>query len=310
MTAKNKLCAVVLAITTAFGIAACANAPAPPDKKGTDSDKVADNDKAVMPFYTYQAAYSVNAVGIDGTIADGEWDEAVALVMDVNNETFLEYGEFQGDDAKSVFTENNFRAIVKVKWDEEYLYILEDRYNGKIPFYHTEADATSPWRGAAGTLFFFAPDTGDGTDLDKNNLQIFWVDKTKSNGNASAAVRGFIGSGKAWTTVRVPSEWLYAATVDTGTNHGIFEIKIPWEDVASFGGSAMPVGGEKFRFNPIFKLGHPDVSAQNGQYAFYNYGIGSKHNDLVTTNARDKIGGEIPINWAGLVLAAKPAQND
>jgi hypothetical protein len=259
------------------------------------------------PAYTYPAAYSVNAVALDGVLSEGEWDEAVALVLDVNNETFLEYGEFQGADAKSVFTENNFKAIVRVKWDEEYLYIAEDRYNGNIPFWHSETNADGSWRGSSGTLFFFAPDTNDGTDMDTNNFEIFWVDRTKDNGPAAVALRGFVGANQAWDTDNNVN-WDFAASIDDDTNHGVFELKIRWAELVPFGGSATPTGGERFRFNPIYKLGYTEnrFTQKEGQYAFYNLGVGSKHNDWVTKNTRNPSGGEIPINWAGLVLAAKP----
>ena len=51
---------------------------------------------ALEPGYTYQCAKLKNPVTVDGKVSGTEWDDANALIVNSDNETFKVYGEWQG----------------------------------------------------------------------------------------------------------------------------------------------------------------------------------------------------------------------
>jgi uncharacterized repeat protein (TIGR02543 family) len=255
-----------------------------------------------QPVYTYLARKLTKAVTIDGVIGAAEWDDANELFIDVDNAILNEYGEFQGDDGvetKAFYKNGGFKVKVKIKWDEEALYILEDRDNGAVSFTHTETSLGGPWRGRAGTLFFLGYDDLSGGDLWANNFQILWVDRTAGGGPAEALLR-YTNIANSQSQAK-DIKWNYAAKVTA--NIGVFEIRIPWTTLAEFAHSPETIaGGELFRMNPLWVYGSDDGQVNGKQAAFYNLGVNSKHNDWVTTSPANSSGGELPVNWAGLLL--------
>lgn len=247
---------------------------------------------AAAPGYTYEAAKSVYPVTFDGKVTEKEWDDANLLVVNADNTTFKEYGRWQG--GGHPYTASEFSVNYRIKWDETYLYILEERMD-KAYFYGLD-HAREPWNGD-GTLFFLAYDNGDA--VWENAYEPFWVNKC-SDGKTHVALRSWLSG--AFASEDTPDRignWKFAGASagDVYTT----EVAVPWTDIAQAGAIPAIAEGLKFWFTPII----PNMSEEEpflstwDQLNFHDRG---NRDDAIldeTTNPA-----ELPKNWAGLVLAA------
>lgn len=247
---------------------------------------------AVEPGYTYDAAKLVYPVTFDGKAEAGEWDDANALVVNADNPTFKEYGRWQG--GASPYAAADLSVTYRIKWDETYLYILEERMD-KAYFFGLD-HAREPWMGD-GTLFFLAYDNGDA--LWANAYEPFWVNKG-SDGKTHVALRSWLsGSFASEDTPDRIGNWKFAGT-QSGDIYTT-EVAIPWSDIAQAGAIPAIAEGLKFWFTPII----PNMSEEEpflttwDQLNFHDRGLRDDALLDETTNPA-----ELPKNWAGLRLAA------
>lgn len=244
---------------------------------------------AVEPGYTYEAAKLVYPVTFDGVVSDGEWDDAHALVVNADNATFKEYGRWQGGSAPKTAAE--LSVTYKIKWDETYLYVLEERMD--TDYFPPTDGALAPWTGD-GTLFFIAYDNGDAKW--ENVYEPFWA-TVGNDGSTQVAVRAFFdGTFQSLDGDEYTGNWKYAGAAkgDVYT----LEIAIPWTDMEEFGDIPAIAEGQNFLFTPIISNSDADY-ANWDQLNFHDRG---NLDDAVldeTTNSA-----ELPKNWAGLTLAA------
>ena len=243
---------------------------------------------AVEPGYTYEAAKLVNPVTFDGVAAVGEWDDANALIVNADNETFKKYGRWQGGAAPKTAAE--LSITYKMKWDDKNLYILEERTDPS--YFVPTGGATQPWTGD-GTLFFLAYDNGDTKWA--NVYEPFWLTKD-TDGKAKVALRSYLsGSFAAEDTADRIGNWKYAGA--SNGNVYTLEIAIPWTDIATVGAIPAIAEGLKFWFTPI-------ISNSDADYA--NWDQLNFHDRFANGDAiEDEAGAtELPKNWAGLKLTA------
>ncbi|MHB1154264.1 MAG: sugar-binding protein [Eubacteriales bacterium] len=247
---------------------------------------------AIEPGYTYEAAKLVYPVTFDGVAAAGEWDDANTLVVNADNETFKNYGRWQG--GASPYAAADLSVNYRIKWDETYLYILEERMD-KAYFFGLD-HAREPWMGD-GTLFFLAYDNGDA--LWANAYEPFWVNKG-SDGKTHVALRSFLsGTFVSEDTADRIGNWKFAGA--NASNVYTTEIAIPWTDIAQVGAIPAIAEGLKFLFTPVI----PNMSEEEpflttwDQLNFHDRGL---RDDAILDEASNPA--ELPKNWAGLVLTA------
>ena len=186
---------------------------------------------AEAPAYTYEAQKLVNPVTFDGKNDGEEWADAVKLVIDANNTTFQEYGRFQTD--PRVATAEQLACTYYMKWDEEFLYICEERLDAD-GLHNPEVDPSGPWMGD-GTAFFFA----DGTDLTRADIR--WIAYTDANAKKCAVWSQPAGE-------EVTEQWQCAG----GQNGNVYTIEfaMPWSVMDVQLTQEIKEGAE-FRFCPI-----------------------------------------------------------
>ncbi|MCL2517594.1 MAG: CBM9 family sugar-binding protein [Oscillospiraceae bacterium] len=247
---------------------------------------------AADPDDTYLAAKLYYPVKADGKIDGNEWDDAYELVLTTENEVMNAFGRYQGGDPDFF---KNTKVTYKIKWDENNLYILEIREDTDAWVFEPD-NATAPWRGN-GTLFFISYDNNPKW---ANAYEVFWTAKA-GDGKAKVALRAFHngrdGSFEGSDDAEWIGNWQFAGIV-TGTN-SVFEIIIPWTDIQKFNTdigmpSTMKIG-EKFKFTPIVPKHKEDGST--GQM---NYHDKYDRPDAVTDENSNP--GELPVNWANLLL--------
>lgn len=172
----------------------------------------------------YEAAKLKNPVTVDGKVDGAEWDDANALV--VNGDTT---GAVWATAVK--YTADEFSVTYKIKWDENNMYILEQR---KDVAYKAADNALTPWT-ADGSLLFFV---SDGTNAGRFDL--------------------FFTSDKAATAVRVKDPTANAEAANfqiASTREGdvsTTEIIVPWADMNAKVDSKFDIKeGAEFTFTPI-----------------------------------------------------------
>ncbi len=247
---------------------------------------------AAAPGYTYEAAKSVYPVAFDGKVTEKEWDDANLLVVNADNSTFKEYGRWQG--GGHPYTASEFSVNYKIKWDETYLYILEERMD-KAYFYGLD-HAREPWNGD-GTLFFIAYDNGN--PLWVNAYEPFWVNKG-SDGQTHVALRSWLsGSFASEDTSERIGNWKYA-----GSSAGDIyttEIAIPWTDIAQAGSLPTIAEGLNFMFTPIIPNMSEEEPFQSTWDQLNFHDRGNRDDAVIDENTNPA---ELPKNWAGLKLTA------
>lgn len=258
------------------------------------------NVSAVAPEWFYECAKSALDVNIDGKVGDNEWDDAVELVVNNDNEIFKKYGYWQGGDDHPIPT-SDLSVTYKLKWDEKYLYILEVRFDKNFSF---NPDAgVWPWE-ASGTLLFLAYDAADFNEPSDGAYEIFWV----INPDGKPKLCGRAAPGKTQFEEGDPEMdgWVVAnsASGDTYT----IELAIPWATMQKVSAFPVPAEGVKLRFTPIIsaylqKVTESAYDETWNQLDFY-----------VNTSAADDITGEGGLELKGVIYtppaAPEPAPAD
>jgi len=205
------------------------------------------NVSAVEPKWVYECNKLAVPVTLDGKITGNEWDDANSFVVNADSEILKKYGVWQVD-ADNPIPSSVLSVTYRVKWDETYLYILEERFDKAFSFI-PDSGTDWPWE-ASGTLFFlnysadFAnPDT-DGC------YEIFWVinpdgGKPKLTGRGPAKSEMEDSDKAGWKTATSANGDLY-----------IMEAAIPWADMKALSGFPAPSEGLKLRFTPIIPSFH------------------------------------------------------
>lgn len=175
----------------------------------------------------FRAVYG--AVNVDGKIDAGEWDDAMAIDIKLNNDPLfasgnINYqGEWEGDRSDS-----DYSGTYKIKWDEKYIYFLEDRNDDYVNLF---GDANEPYL-TDGTLVFTQIDNYDGSmNPDGISVHAFYsVGKEgKIGGDLKARVCNMEEGSRE--TVDIPGG-LVASTLKTGGF--IVEVAIPWAFYTSY----------------------------------------------------------------------------
>lgn len=245
--------------------------------------------------FTYQCRQLTAAVTPDGVNSPGEWDDAEALIVNSDSEIFKNYGRWQGAEGNTVYGPDKLNVTYKIKWDADYLYILEERFDTAY-FFQAGKTATEPWCGD-GTLFFLALDTGDTKWA--SAYEPFWVNKC-DDGKTKVAVRTWLdGTFVQLEDAEHIGKWKYGGTQNG--NMYTTEIVIPWTDMDIVGKVPARAEGLSFWMTPIV----PNMSSAEpfledwNQLNFHDRGLRADANIDEGGNPA-----EFPVNWGKMVLAA------
>lgn len=241
-------------------------------------------------YYHYVCNKAVLPVVADGVVSEGEWDDAVELV--INNDTIEDYGRWQSASSTS---SDKLSFTYKMKWDEKNFYLLEIRTDATYvsDFGDNNYNALNPWF-LDGTGFFFCdnedPTTGNRCDLK-------WYPYVKSLNGPSVYVGNPNNTGIASEQSGIDG-YEFGSTLkgDVVT----FELILPWEVIDDLGHLVSDIEeGAIFRFNPIL-INYDtvdDYATFSGSYTQINF------HDSVNVADEDASGAEEPEYWAALTLS-------
>ena len=209
------------------------------------------NVSAVAPEWTYDCAKLVLPVSIDAKLDGGDWEDAVAFVANNDSDIFQKYGFWQNTAADGIPT-STLSVTYKVKWDEQYLYIREERFD--TAFSIIADGGPWPWE-HSGTLFFLYYDK-DGEALANGSGDMATWDYVYEPFWSGTILSGR-GPGKAqFSPENDEADWAdFTAGWKTAQNAYdsmyIFEIAIPWTTMASISQFPAPSEGLELRFTPV-----------------------------------------------------------
>ena len=159
---------------------------------------------------------------IDGKISAGEWEDASPLLIDAS---------YAGQSAEDLSLE------YKVKYDKEYLYILEVRQDSKLVYPFDEDELTSLWMGDS-TLFWMMP--GDSNGKFANSTDVWFSANSASNGGPILGIR----KNDDFGSLTIYKDGKIASSVDG--NKSITEVAFKWTDIPETSNKIVP--GSKFKF--------------------------------------------------------------
>ena len=204
-------------------------------------------------------------VKIDGKIDPGEWDGTMAIDIKLNGDPLDAKGNvnYQGEWADGDRKDSDFSGIYKTKWDENYIYFLEDRNDDYVCLFGEAAQAYL----ADGTLIFTQVDSADGTvNPDGVSVHVFYtVGKDgKIGGDLQARICNIEEGSRE--TIDIPGGLISSTLKDGGF---IIEVAVPWSFytayVPNFKG---PAAGQKMGFSYVVHDNDTDDPAWIKQFCY------------------------------------------
>ncbi len=239
--------------------------------------------------YNYDCVKSVNKVEIDGRYDPDEWKEANELV--INAETLQDWGRWQAGPPMDIF---DLSVTFRLKWDEDYLYLLEIRTDSHYvyEFGDKSYDVFSQVWGGDGTAFFLC----DGAyDARENRCDIGYFTYVKELMGPAVYVGAFDGDPNAFRGPSGTDDCTYAGTYENGA--AVFEMKLPWAIMEEQGKLISEIeDGTLFRFNPIIPSvdTHAGLGAYDGEWRQINF-----HDCVDNGEGGDP---DDPYYWAAMTL--------
>lgn len=161
---------------------------------------------------------------IDGVISKGEWDLAPVITVTLDDPIVNKYGLYQGGWETNKSNAADFSTEVRFLWDENSLYIYENRIDDDVIL---AGSSETPWSGADGNLIFLQVADDDSALNPKGWAHhIFYIvgnDSGKEGG--ATAVRIVNESDGSRNTVK--NNDIKAVAKKTAGGWAI-EVEVPW----------------------------------------------------------------------------------
>ena len=244
---------------------------------------------AIPPTYNFTMPKLVIPVELGKVNPAEAWEDAAFFVLDANSEVMKEFGRWQGD-PDLIYTPDELSVTYRLKWDDSYIYIREERFD--TTYVAFQDNALTPW-GSNGTLFFLAYDDGD--PKFEKSYQPFWINMG-TDGQTHMAIRYWRdGDYTMFDDAEAIGNWKFAGTQDG--NMYITELAIPWSDLIAYT-PGMPAASEgmKLRFTPVVAKDDDGPKGWNQMNMHDRFGRDDADTD------ENSNPGELPANWAGLIL--------
>lgn len=250
---------------------------------------------SLEPGYIYECAKLYYPVTVNGKVDGNEWDDAHELVVNADNQVFKDYGRWQGGNNPK--PASDLSVTYKFKWDDQNLYILEQRYDSNFIMAGDETCGAAPWNGD-GTLMFLAYKKS-GDYLWEDAYEPFWA--VAEDGKISFALRSWV-EGAFNSNQNNMENWKGAGSYDAGKKTLTVELVVPFADIGTVSGSTGPQLGEMLRFTPII----PNIDDADDYMTFAGswdqlnfHDRGLRDDADLSENGNPA---ECPINWAGMRL--------
>ena len=94
-----------------------------------------DGEEPPHEIIDYPASRTVQSIHVDGIIEEGEWENANEIPVNNTSQEVIKYGRLWG----SQTDDSDLTSRYRIQWDEDYLYLLEQRQDDSLQF--TEAGA-------------------------------------------------------------------------------------------------------------------------------------------------------------------------
>ena len=167
---------------------------------------------------------------IDGVYDAAEWSTAQEVAVTMDDPVVNQYGEYQGGWADER-NPADFSTWVRFMWDEEALYIVEQRFDDYVELGGTGA---TPWGGSDGNLIFIQTiDGGAKGNEDAWSHHIFYIvgdGNDSGNYGGDAWIRINDGSTNSQETVQYDGIQIASAPAADGF---CVEVKVPWSVFAN-----------------------------------------------------------------------------
>ena len=227
---------------------------------------------------------------VDGVFDPAEWLTAQEIPVTLDDPTVIQYGEYQGGWADGR-DPADFSTWMYFMWDEEALYICEQRFDDYIELGGT---GEAPWNIGDGNLIFIQ--TIDGLTAGNEDAwshHVFYIvgdgtDSGKYGGDAW--VRICDGSVNSQETVKYDEIQIATAPVADGF---CVEVKVPWSVFGNEIPSFVPAEGAKIGMSMV-----PIDFDEDGEFAQLSW---VKQADQLGVSGGYDYGG-----WATMTLAAAP----
>ena len=250
---------------------------------------------AIPPTYIFTMPKLVIPVELGKVNPAESWEDANYFVLDADNAVLKEFGRWQGGEGNRMYGPDELSVTYRLKWDESYFYIREERFDKE--YFFTYDHAREPWIGD-GTLFFIAYDDGD--PKFNKSYQPFWANKA-ADGKTHVALRYWRdGDYSMFDDAEAVGNWKFAGTQEGDVY--ITELAIPWSDLKAYTPELPAIAeGLKLRFTPVVaNVSSEDLFGEDWNQMNMHDRFG--RDDADTEEASNP--GELPANWAGLVLGA------
>ncbi|MCD9024578.1 OmpL47-type beta-barrel domain-containing protein [Cohnella silvisoli] len=162
----------------------------------------------------YRSAWAAASISIDGQVGENEWSDAQEIQVSATTPDVLRYGKVWGDPG-------NLKDSYRLKWDDENLYVLEQRKDNAFKFTETGANM---FLSTASMLFLDIDHNKKGSTYLSGDYAVFFTPSGPDSQPHVFLRKGDDAGaeGYALTTAVIQS------TVDMATHKYTVELAIPW----------------------------------------------------------------------------------
>lgn len=173
----------------------------------------------VSPRPVYHSAQAVTPIQIDGQLGQGEWENAADIIIAPGAVDVKDHGTVWGNEADSSDLTSHYR----IKWDQNYFYVLEQRSDDSLNFTETGAQM---YFSDATMLFLDLLGNNDGLNYRDGDYAISFT-AGGPDGEPHAYLRQGSNAGLKEYAL---TEAIMQSTIQPG--YSVMEIAIPWSALA------------------------------------------------------------------------------
>lgn len=164
---------------------------------------------------TYECINVETPICIDGKIESDEWDNAEEIIISIESEDVNRHGTVWG----TMHGEADLQSKYRLKWDKQYLYLLEERQDDLLWFTHSDSELYK----SDATMLFLDLDHDKRGSMYRDGDYAIMVTANSPDGTPKIILREGHDSGMR---ERQFTEATVEATINS--NGYVMEVAIPW----------------------------------------------------------------------------------
>lgn len=240
----------------------------------------------------FTAAYGT--ITVDGKVDAGEWDDAAAIDMKLNNDALAAKGNVNYQGAwETERNDSDYMGTYKIKWDDNYIYFLEIRKDDVV---NLAGNGVEPYL-TDGVLIFTQVDSADGS-LNPTGVSHHIFYSVGKEGAIGGDVQVRICDTDAASRETVAIDGAKIASAKTSDGY-IEEIAVPWATYQKQVAAFKPAAGQIMGLSYVVH----DSDATDGTTGFVKQFCYAIDNE----NLGDVPNGYDFGSWGTLELLAAPA---